>query len=174
MKMKKLILAAGIALLLSGCAQPTFETVEDSYVQPVSVQARQMVLSLPEEAAALTAQSDEGGNIYFCDGYTVTVQVLEAGDLEENLRQTTGFGKDALCPIQTRTNGVDRYDWVWTSAGEGENQVCRGALLDDGVNHYVLTCMAGESQAGQAQEQWQQIFASFNLLTQDQLIRTGS
>ena len=173
--MKKLILIAGIALLLTGCgAEPTFETLSDEYVQPVSVQTRQMSLALPEEAAALTVQSDEGGSLYFCDGYTITVQVLESGDLDGTLRQVAGFEKDELQIMQTQTDGVKRYDWVWTAAGEGEDQVCRGALLDDGVSHYVLTCMAGESQAQQVQEQWQELFSSFYLLNQEDLIRTGS
>lgn len=173
--MKKLILIAGIVLLLTGCAaEPTFETLSDEYVQPVSVQTRQMALTLPEEASVLTVQSDEGGSLYFCDGYTITVQVLESGDLDGTLRQVAGFGKDELQLMQTQTDGVKRYDWVWTAAGEGEDQVCRGALLDDGVSHYVLTCMAGESQAQQMQEQWQALFSSFCLLTQEDIIRTGS
>ena len=173
--MKKLILMAGIALLLSGCAsQPTFETVEDVYAQPVSVQTRQMALTLPEGAAALTVQSDSSGNLYFCDGYTVAVQVLPSGDLNETLRATTGFDKEELTLMQTQPGGIKRYDWVWVAAGEGEEQVCRGALLDDGVSHYVLTCMTGQTQAQQVQESWQELFASFCLVSQEDLIRTGS
>lgn len=175
MDMKKLILIAGVLLLLTGCkAQTTFETVEDAYIQPVSVQIHQMALALPEDAATLTVQSDEGGNLYFCDGYTVTVQVLPSGDLNSTLRQTTGFDKEDLPVMETQPGGIKRYDWVWTSAGEGEDQVCRGALLDDGVSHYVLTCMAGASQAQTVQEDWQDLFSSFCLLTQEDLIRTGS
>ena len=174
MDMKKLILIAGIALLLTGCgAEPTFETLSDEYVQPVSVQTRQMALTLPE-GAALTVQSDTEGNLYFCDGYTVAVQVLPSGDLNETLRGATGFGKEELKLMQTQTDGVKRYDWVWVAAGEGEDQVCRGALLDDGISHYVLTCMAGESQSQQLQQQWQDLFSSFCLVTQEDLIRTGS
>ena len=175
MDMKKLILIAGILLLLTGCgAQPSFETLSDEYVQPVSVQLRQMALALPEDAAALTVQSDEGGNLYFCDGYVITVQVLPSGDLNNTLLQATGFDKEQLPIMQTLPDGIKRYDWVWSTAGEGEDQVCRGAVLDDGVNHYVLTCMAGASQAQQLQEDWQNLFSSFCLLTQEDLIRTGS
>lgn len=173
--MKKLILMAGILLLLTGCnAQQTFETVDDAYIQPVSVQLHQMALALPENAAALTVQSDEGGNLYFCDGYTVAVQVLPSGDLNSTFLQTTGFDKEALPVMETQPGGIKRYDWVWTAAGEGENQVCRGALLDDGISHYVLTCMTGESQAQAVQEDWRNLFSSFCLLTQEDLIRTGS
>lgn len=173
--MKKLILIAGIALLLTGCAaEPTFETVSDEYVQPVMAQTHQMTVELPADAAVLTMQSDENGAIYFCDGYTATVQVLQAGDLNKTLLQTTGFEKEDLQLMQTQPDGIKRYDWVWTAAGEGEDQVCRGAILDDGVSHYVLTCMTGASQAQQAQESWQELFASFCLVTQEDLIRTGS
>jgi len=173
--MKKLVLVAGILLLLTGCAaEPTFETLSDEYVQPVLAQTHQIALTLPNDAAALTVQSDEGGDLYFCDGYTITVQVLQSGDLNKTLRHTTGFEKEDLQLMQTQTDGNKRYDWVWTAAGEGEDQVCRGAILDDGVSHYVLTCMAGASQAQQVQEDWQDLFSSFCLLTQEDLIRTGS
>ncbi len=173
--MKKLILAAGILLLLSGCGtQPTFETVSDEYVQPVSVQLRQIALELPEDAAALTAQSDGAGNLYFCDGYTVTVQMVEAGDLDRTLRQTTGFGKEALALMETEMDGVKRWEGIWTAAGEGEDQVGRVAVLDDGVSHYVLTCMAGASKTEEVQPQWQALFSSFRLLSEEELLHTGS
>lgn len=175
MDVKKLVLIAGILLLLSGCAaEPTFETVTDEYVQPVSVQLRQMTLSLPDEAAALAVQSDETGNLYFCDGYTVTVQVMDSGNLDKTLRQCTGFGKDELQLLQTQKGDVKRYECVWAAAGEGEDQICRAAVLDDGISHYVLTCMAGASQAEQVQASWQALFSSFDLLTQEQLLHTGS
>lgn len=173
--MKKIILIAGLILLLTGCGtQATFETVEDVYIQPVSVQTHQMALSLPEGAAALTAQIEEEGSIYFCDGYTITVQVTQSGDLNETLRQTTGFEKEELQLIQTQQDGIKRYECVWVAAGEGEDQLGRVAVLDDGVNHYVLTCMAGASDAQDLQDQWQAIFTSFRLLTQEEQIRTGS
>ena len=172
--MKKLILLAGILLLLTGCAaEPTFETMSDEYVQPAIAQTHQMTLSLPEDASVLTVQSD-GGDLYFCDGYTITVQVMQSGDLNKTLLQTTGFEKDQLQLMQTQPDCFKRYDWVWTSAGEGEDQVCRGAILDDGVSHYVLTCMAGASQSHRVQEAWQELFDSFDLQSQDELIRTGS
>lgn len=173
--MKRIILAAGFVLLLAGCsAQPTFETVSDEYVQPVSVQLQQMTLALPDDAAALTVQSDEGGNLYFCDGYTITVQVMDSGDLDKTLRQTTGFGKDALQLMETESGAVKRYECVWVAAGEGEEQVGRAAVLDDGVSHYVLTCMAGASDAETVQPAWQELFSSFRLVTQEELLRTGS
>ena len=173
--MKRIILITGLMLLLVGCgAKTTFETVEDVYAQPVSVQSRQMVVSLPEGAAALTAQMGETGEIYFCDGYTITVQVTQSGNLGETLRQTTGFEKEELQLIQTQHDGVKRYECVWVAAGEGEDQLGRAAVLDDGVSHYVLTCMTGASEAQDLQEQWQEIFTSFRLLSQEEQIRTGS
>ena len=173
--MKKLIWILVLALLLPGCSSAqTFETMSDEYVQPVSLQTRQMTLALPQDAAALTAQSGGGADVYFCDDYVITVQILDSGDLDKTLHQTTGFGKADLKLQQTAPNGVKRYDWVWSTAGEGEDQVCRGALLDDGVSHYVLTCMTGASQTQELEQTWQELFASFRLVTQEELIRTGS
>lgn len=163
------------ALLLSGCgAQETWETVADVYVQPVSADMQQLLVDVPQDAHAEAMQNDTGGKLYLCDGFTVSVQTLESGDLEKTLRTVTGYSREALTLIQTQQEDMKRYECVWTAAGEGETQVGRTCVLDDGNYHYAVTVMAGESQSGALAQTWQTIFDSVRLVGADVDLNTGS
>jgi len=171
--MKKCLFLLLLPLLLTGCGdQETYETVSDEILQPVAAIAQQTVVQLPDGAAVSVMQNDEEGTLYFCQGYTMTMQTMEAGDLNRTVKAVTGYGKDDLQLIRSGSHDAVRYDCVWAAAGEGEDQVGRAAILDDGNYHYVLTCMTGASQAEALQEHWQALFESFSLASTD--LRTGS
>ena len=68
-------------------------------------------------------------------------------------------------PVETVQEGVKRDDCVWTSAGEGEDQVGRATVWDDGAYHYAVTVMAGESQMRELSDIWQDILGSVSLRT---------
>lgn len=174
--MKKwLILLGAIALLLTGCgAQETFETVADVYVQGQTAERQQVLLNLSEDAAAAVMQSETGGTLYFCDGYTVTVQTMVSGDLDRTLRETTGFRREPLRPVETTAGEVMRYDCVWISAGETGDQVGRAVVLDDGNYHYVVTVMADAAEAGALAEEWQQLLDSFRIVPAGTAVNTAS
>ena len=150
------------------------ETISDTPVQPVMAPASQIVVNLPLDASVMTMQDGSGSTLYFCDGYTVQVSTLESGDLDKTLRQVTGFGKDQLKLMSSFKGDAKRYDCAWTAAGEGEDQVCRACILDDGSYHYVVSLMAEESKAGQLQQNWQDIFVSFRLAAPGEQLNTGS
>lgn len=172
--MKKCCVWLVLAVLLTGCgAQQTMETVADAYVQPVSATVQQVLVTLPEDAAAPVMESD-AGKLYLCDGYTLTLQTLQSGDLDKTLRDTTGFSRDELKLVETAQGDAKRYDCVWSAAGEAEDQVCRACVLDDGNYHYVLTATAGASEAGQLQQTWQELFRSFQLVSAQGSGNTGS
>lgn len=158
--MKKLLFLM-LALLLGGCAsRETFETVEDWYYTP-AVSAAAVRVELPEDAAVAT-QSD-GGSLYLCDGYSLCLQTLEGGDLNRTLQTVTGFPIEKLQLLGTATEDTKRYDFVWAAAGEGGDQLCRGAVLDDGSYHYTLCVIAQAEEAGKLEACWQEIFRSFTL-----------
>ena len=76
--------------LLAGCAQQeTFETISDEIPSAEPVSARQVNLTLPEEAAVPASES-ESGKLYLCDGYEILLQTLPAGNLDATLRNVTG------------------------------------------------------------------------------------
>lgn len=167
--MKKYLAGIGAALLLlSGCtAQTDVETVTDVYAQPPQ-QPQQILLELPQYSYVPVMEAGETDKMYLCDGYTVCVQTLEGGNLDRTLRQVTGYGRQQL---QLQRIG-DRYQCVWSAAGEEQTQVGRSCIIDDGAYHYALTVMAPEAQAGALREEIQSIFQSFGVRTER--ISTGS
>ena len=173
--MKFVLLTTTLALLLCGCgAAETFETVEDEYLQPAMAPMQQVVVLLPEDISMAVMENDQTGTLYLCDGYTVTLQTLPGGNLEQTLRETTGFSREQLGAIQTQQEGITRTQCVWTAAGEEEEQVGRLTVLDDGNYHYVLACMTDASRAESLHDVWQELFDSFRLVSPGEDLYTGS
>ena len=120
-------------------------------------QMRQLQVDLPKEAGVPTLQSEDAGRLDVCNGYTLTVQTLESGDLDATLRGVTGFAREQLTVMETMKRGIKRYDCVWSAAGEGGDQVARAVILDDGNYHYAVTVMADFASAGDLADTWQSI-----------------
>ena len=161
--MKKISAVLLLAVLLAGCGAPKdFETMSDTYEIPRSAVVQQPVMYMPEEAALTVSSSECAGSLYLCDGYTVAVQTLEAGNLNATLRAVTGYSGEELLVMQRFENPV-RYECAWAAAGEGGDQVGRTVILDDGSYHYTLTLMCGAELAGELAQTWQEILNSFTL-----------
>lgn len=159
--MGKICLFLVIGLLLGGCAAaPTFETLGDDHVQSVMQEERSVVLQLPQEAQVVRG---DAGTLYLCDGFELTSQVFPSGDMQQTLQSLTGFSGDALTVMRTDAGDYQRYECVWTAAGEGGDVVGRAVILDDGVYHYCLTMTADASEVSQVQPVWQQILDSYSL-----------
>ena len=173
--MRKFWVIPFVAMLLAGCGKnTTLETVTDVQATPVIAAVQRIQVQLPPEMSAPALQGDQSGTLYLCDDYSVTLQTVEAGDLEKTIRNATGMNKKELQILQTRKADAKCYQWVWTANAETGIQVGRGCILDDGVYHYVLTALADEEVAGQVQPVWREIFASFSLATEREQISTGS
>lgn len=153
-----------LVFCLAGCsAQPVFETLAD-VPQAVPVgKAAQIYVELPEEAAQAVMENENAETLYFCDGYTVCLQTLSGGDIQESIKTLTGYDMPNLTVMETASGSGNRYECVWSSAGEGADQVGRLCLLDAGDWHYCLTLMAAEDAAGDLTAVWQQIVDSFTL-----------
>lgn len=161
--MKKCVLLALLALLLTGCrAEETMETISDEIIQPVMAQPGQISVSLPGEAVTPAVESDSG-RVYLCRDYEVYLQTLEGGDLNATIQTVTGYEKDALTVMETEQDGAKRYDFVWASAGENGDRLGRGVILDDGNYHYVMTILRDADSAATTQIVWDDVFRSFTL-----------
>ena len=172
--MKKWFVVLLMAALLTGCGEKeTFETVEDIIPDAEVFAARQFYVSLPEEAAAPTFQ-DENQQLYVCEDYTISKQILPSGDLEKTVTSVTGMTTEELQILKTIHDTYDRYDFVWTSAGEEGLQVGRARIYDDGHYHYVLSTLAAEETAGALSQPIQDMFDSCKLLDPDINLSTGS
>ena len=161
--MKRILMIGFLLFVLSGCgAQEAFETVNDVYVPQPSPEPASVEFLLPEEAAAPVFHGD-AGKLYFCEGYEIMVETLESGDLNRTVATLTGFDADSLTILQTGSAQPQRYECVWTAAGEGGDQVGRMVILDDGSYHYCISFTALANDAGSLQETWQEIASSFQL-----------
>ena len=164
--MRKLIVLF-LLVALTGCSgNQILETVTDGNLEPVMAQARELEMELPEEAAAYTV-GGEGDRVYFCDGYSVVVQTMQAGDMDRTMRQISGFSKEALSVMETRQEDAVRYDFAWSSVSDEGEMVCRTAMLDDGYYHYAVTVMAEYTQAGELSKQWDDVLGSVRLSRTD-------
>ncbi len=161
--MKKFVIILCLSMLLTGCAARSRETVSDDLVEDVMAQARTIELDLPYHAAAPVINTTDGGKLYLCDGYVLTVQTMAAGDLNRTANSLSGFGRDGLTMLETKTGSNKCYEWVWSAAGEGGDQLGRAMVLDDGAHHYCLTAMTDAETAGALEVEWDQIFGSFSL-----------
>lgn len=160
--MKKLGILLLSILLLAGCGAPVdYETMSDVYVK-TEREAAEMLVVLPPDAAVMTG-SEGNSHIWLCDGYTVVTQTLNGGDLDATLREVCGYGREQLPVIELQDGSLKRWEWVWTCAGEGGDQICRGVILDDGAYHYVLSLQTDAQQAGELTDAWQEIVGSFSL-----------
>lgn len=160
--MKKWWLVLALCILLYGCGtKETFETVDDADAQPVVQQKKEILLTVEEDAVILESDT---GVMYLCDGYEVSAQIVSAGNLSGTLRDLTGFGAESMTVIETAASGMDRYEGVWTSAGEGGDMVGRVVVIDDGVWHYCVTISCPAEDAPALQQTWQKILSSVAIL----------
>jgi len=151
------------ALLLTGCAaEETLETVADELDIPVMAAPREVSVSLPGEND-LGAVEGSTGRIYLANDYQVTIETLDAGDLDKTIREMSGFHREDLTVLETQEEDVKRYEFVWVSAGETGEQLGHGIILDDGNYHYCMTVLRDADQETGTQVVWDEIFQSFSL-----------
>ena len=150
-----------LPVLLCGCgAEETLETVADEWVVPVMAQPREVSLRLPEELA-MPVLEVEDRKLYLAEDYEIMLETMASGDLDATIRSLTGYGSDRLTVIRTGYHDTDRYDFVWSAAGESGERLGRGAILDDGTYHYCLSVLRDPEESLIVR---QDVFSSFSLV----------
>ena len=120
--MRKYLFLLLITALLTGCgAEETFETVMDELAAPVIAQPRFICVDLPGETA-LPVVENQNGRVYICNDYEIVIQTLESGNLEETMQIMTGLTPEDLTVMETFSDGVNRYEFVWAAAGRPETK----------------------------------------------------
>lgn len=158
--MKRWIWILLLSIGLSGCgAEDTLETVADEWLVPVMAQPREIAVRLPDNALAPVLEADSS-QLYMADGYELMLETQPAGDLDATIRHLSGYGREDLTVIRTLQQDADRYDFVWTTAGEQGERLGRGVILDDGTYHY---CMSVLRDQGDTLIVWRDVFESFSL-----------
>ncbi len=148
-------------LLLCGCrTEETMETVSDEWLVPVMAQPREISVRLPENTVMPVLEQGDS-RMYLGENYEIMVETLSSGDLDATIRSLTGYDRERLTVLQTRQGDADRYDFVWTAAGEQGDRLGRGTILDDGNYHY---CLSALRETGETLIVWQDVFESFCLV----------
>ena len=161
--MKRIALILALVVLLSGCgAAMTYETLADEAILPVMGEPKEIWVSLPEDSV-MPAMESEYGAIYLCEDFEVSVQTLEAGDLNATVQTISGYEAEDLTILQTGYGEIEKYEFVWTMAGEMGQRVGRATVLDDGSYHYCLCATIDAELISEYQEVWNGIFESFSL-----------
>ena len=161
--MKKCLLILLMLFLLSGCAaEETMETVSDDIIAPVIGQMRQIFVELPEEAASPAVESGSD-RLYLCENYEIAVQTMEAGDLSATIRSVSGYEMDDLTVMHTVEDGIDSYEFVWSTMSETGESVGRAKVLDDGNYHYILSVLGDAAKARSNHPVWLYMFDTFTL-----------
>ena len=163
-----------LVICLCGCSKPVHETIADEPAVSVSAAAKQIVVNLPQEAVVAVSDQENGVKVYECEGYTLSIQTLPAGDLDETLHTLTGYHRDQLQLVESVKGDEKRYDCVFTAAGEDSLQVGRVCILDDGNYHYCLSVFAPEETAGQLRQCWQDLYMSYYVTDETWDLSTGS
>lgn len=154
--MKLIAVVLCLMVLLTGCAQEVFETINDPNDMEVMATPASLLLELPDSAARPVMEG-VSGKLYFCDGYEIMVETLYAGDLNATLRTLTGFSRDEMNLVETKRCGVNCYEGAWSAAGEAGDQVGRVMILDDGMFHYCISFMTSAEDAADCAAQWQSV-----------------
>lgn len=160
--MKKIWCILALSALLCGCGrQETFETVADEILQPVMAQPGEISVRLPDNAVAPVLESD-AQQVYMSENYEIIIETLAAGDVSATIQAISGYEKDQLTVMETQTEKVTRYEFVWACAGEKGDRLGRAVILDDGDYHYCLSVLRDAQE--ESQIVWSDVFASFTLL----------
>ena len=162
--MKKIAMVLLLPLLLSGCgARETLETVADDIpLQPVLAQPAEISVRLPDNAVSPVLESDSE-QVYLCEDYEISIETRSSGDLAGTITALTGFDPEQLTVMHTETDGVDRYEFVWASAGEKGDRLGRAVVLDDGYYHYCMSVLRDAENPKKSQVVWSDVFSSFSL-----------
>lgn len=161
--MKKCCLILWMMVLLTGCgAEETFETVADELVLPVMAQPKSISVQLPGETALPVIENDNG-RVYVCNDYEIVLQTLEAGDLQRTVKTLSGMDPEDVTVMETFSDGVSRYEFVWAAAGETGDQTGRAVILNDGDFHYCMSVLWDADSGEKSHVNWNQVFSSFTL-----------
>lgn len=153
-----------VLTFFSGCsATGNMETVLDNYDIPVSSVVNNITFTLPEGASEAVLGTENGSSLYLCDGYSVSVSAMAGGDLEQTIRDVTGFEKAELTVMATTEEACKRYTCAWTALGEGIEQICKAVILDDGTSHFVVSVMCDYNAAGELNQEMNSILDSVSL-----------
>ena len=168
--MKKVALML-MMLLLSGCAAPVWETVDDEIpgVEDASWvdEAYTVQIGMPS-GIALTEERD-GWQLYStADGdLEVETRTFLASDLDSAVRMVSGFEAEELTILQTTRFDLPEYQFAWVAQTERGSRLYRADVVMNGTECYAVVCSRPEDAGNDHDTEIRQVFASFGLFTDE-------
>jgi len=168
--MKKSGFAAALCLtaaLLAGCqAEVQWETVDDTVIE-ASAPAEEpyvIIFGVPTDAD-LAPMSEEGRKLYVQEegDYEILSDVITAPNLDQALRQVSGFGEGEIDVVETRRFGLPAYRFAWASASDEGNYLSQASLVADGNYYYALIFSVHEEEGTAYDDCAEAVFDSFGL-----------
>lgn len=160
-------LALCAAALLAGCrAEVQWETVDDEVVAASGPAEAPYVITfgVPEDADQAPL-SEEGRRLYVqTDGdYEILSDVVTAPNLDEALRQVSGFGRDEIEVVEARRFGLPEYRFAWASESDEGSYLSQATLIEDGSYFYALIFSVREEESRDYADCAEAVFASLGL-----------
>lgn len=168
--MRKVCLAL-VFLMLSGCAAPVWETVEDKVpVLPVASwleNAYTVQCGVPSGVELLEQRED--WQVYgTADGeLEVETRTFLASSLNSAVKTLSGYQADELTILRTSRFGLPEYQFAWVSQTEQGSRLYRADLVLDDTACYAVVCSRPEAAGNRHDREIRQVFSSFGLFTDE-------
>lgn len=159
-----------VTLCLVGCStaqEPVMETIgpeayQDFGAKPVAAQIHVLV---PEQAVSEAIADGQNGMVYTWEDHTLILQTRDSGNIQATVEALTGQDYDNLTVMSRNKGDLTYYQTVWSATGEGQINLGRALIADDGAYHYCLSLVSPEDS--DAQQVYDSLCASFSLTSGD-------
>lgn len=165
--MKKMTLVVLMLLLLTGCSQPVWETVDDAYQDVPAASWLEntytIVTALPQDVTLL--ERTEGWCVYSnADGsIEVETRTFPASDFAAAAKMISGYDAQKLNVLQTERFGLPEYQFAWVTQTECGQRLCRADLVLDETDCYAVICSTLEEVGDVYAEDIRQVISAFGL-----------
>lgn len=171
--MKWLLVGICVIEMLCGCSShKNYETISDEIVTPIMAEPMQITADFPPDVSVYALEHN--GMICVGEGYSLCIETMTGGDLNNTVKKCTGYSAQNLNLIQTKRDGMTLYETAWSCMGEHGDQVGRLLVLDDGQYHYTLYALTDAEEMGQLQSVIQPVFQSFRQVQTEEPVNSGS
>ncbi len=152
-----------LSVVLSACGNvDTFEVISDNIQEYQPAPQAKVKLTIPEDAA-LAVMSNSDCRSYESDHYQIIVQTYPSGNLDETLRQITGYNEKQLNVMKVTEDDINKYLCAWSSMSEEGELVGRCTIFDDGVYHYCLTVLVDAQESDEVRQTIDLLFSDYSL-----------
>lgn len=163
----RLIYLAAALLLLTGCTQTVWETVDDesSSVPTASWQqtAYEIQLGVPQGLELMEQTENSAFYAGHSGGLEVETCRFLSADCDSAIRAVSGFEAQELTILQTRRFDFPEYQFAWVAQTAEGSRLYRADLVMNDVDCYAVICSRPEEAGTALDQEISQVFSTFGL-----------